>query len=211
MKAGLISKAWGEGGTKCLGLLHILCHQVPCHMQQQAHIFPRHPFAADISTEILLRALRISFQIQVQVGFGFRNPTPACSLLLLSYLTLPSALESCLFMSFCQEILFHPSRCILLPLLDFLHVGMDCSWGWRMWSLKPINSPWPLYLHGSIPWNSYKQIHWTGQSLPSWSTVLWSCFLSCFVLPGSWKPSSNGHCSQRCFQSLHTCSVLPCL
>lgn len=51
--------------------------------------------------------------------------------------------------------------CLLLTLPDFLHIGMDCSWVWRTWSLKKkINQhSWTsLFARTITPWDFSKQI-----------------------------------------------------
>lgn len=143
MKAGLNCEACGEAGTECLGLLHVLYYQVPCHIRAAD------PQTADISIEIPLGALCILFQIQLQMGFGLPNPIPVWSLFLLCCLTLPPALECFpLTSKFCQELVVHASRYVLLPLLDFLHVRGCDPW-------KSVSSPSSLYLQGCIPCDSF--------------------------------------------------------
>lgn len=97
-----------------------------------AHIFPGTPFAADVSAEVLLVALHIPHQNQLQIGLVFLtvlllNPqtVPLCS-----SSTSPSFFllqASLLHLSFARSSLFIHAG--LLPLLlDFLLTGMDPSW-----------------------------------------------------------------------------------
>lgn len=62
------------GDVQYLCYLCVLCHYIACPTQQQAHIFPNLPFAADRLREALL-VLHIPCLIQLQVVFGSPNPS----------------------------------------------------------------------------------------------------------------------------------------
>lgn len=76
LKADLTSKDCGEGIDP--DIFHILPHQGPCPVQQQTYIYPSLPSVIDLSAEALLVALQVYWEIQLQVGFGFPSPIPAC-------------------------------------------------------------------------------------------------------------------------------------
>jgi len=92
-----------------------VCHQVPFPLQQLSLIFPSLPFVAAVSVEALLVDLHIPQQIQVQMGFDFPSPIPACSdcvsIFLLGYLSLLASPVHFLFVfQFNQELLAYPCR-----------------------------------------------------------------------------------------------------
>lgn len=59
----------------------LACHlsRDPCAIQQQPHIFSTLPFAANIPIKALLAAFHFLWETQLQAGFGFPDPIPACS------------------------------------------------------------------------------------------------------------------------------------
>lgn len=96
------------------------CYEVPCLIQQQAHIFPSLPFPADKPVEDFLVALRILLQIQLQQGFGFPNSVAAHSESLYSPGSPDPASTFCCFLFFFWSSLFIHAG-LLSPLLDFLY------------------------------------------------------------------------------------------
>lgn len=68
--------------------LPVRCSQVTHHIQQWTHIYPLLPFAADTPVEVLV-AFHFPLQIQLQLDFGFPDPTSPClDSVLLEHLTL---------------------------------------------------------------------------------------------------------------------------
>jgi len=72
----------------------------------------------------------------------------------------------------------------LLPLLDFVHVGMNPTWAWRKQSLKINQLFRTVFSPGSYPVGFFQ----AGQSLLSWSPGLWFRYLLCVFLSESWSP-----------------------
>lgn len=71
---------------------------------------------------------------------------------------------------------------LLLPLLDFILIRIDHSF------LDPS-------LQDDVPW-FFQAYLWAGQSLFSWSPVLWFGNLFCSLLSGFWTPLFHGRCRQ---------------
>ena len=53
--------------------------------------------------------------------------------------------------------------CLLPPLFDFLHMGIDCSGAWRKWTLKTKSSPGPLFSPEWSPSGFFQASPWTGK------------------------------------------------
>lgn len=53
--------------------------------------------------------------------------------------------------------------CLLPPLLDFLHMVIDCSGAWRKWTLKIKSSPGPLFSPDWSPSGFFQASPWTGK------------------------------------------------
>lgn len=86
----------------------MLCHQIPCPIQQWASVFPILPFDVFVPAEMFSIALHIHLQIQLPLVFGFPNLITCSdnvSTLLLCDLTLLLSLLCFLFKSeFNQEL-----------------------------------------------------------------------------------------------------------
>lgn len=123
-------------------------------MWQWAHICPGFYFVHDIPTEVLLVVLHIPCYLQLKMGFGFPNPTPA----------------HCFYNIFRQGHLF-----LLPPLICFLFIFGHlcklchscltfCSLGWTILELggsKPWKSPVLPDRHSfqdHISWDFFKQV-----------------------------------------------------
>ena len=107
-----------------VSFFHVLCHQVPCPIQQRAHTFFNLPFV----TCVLIEALHVTFNIPCQIclksGFGLPNPKLRQYLCIPSRLTVP--VSTFFMLPFCVCVL--KELMALLP--DFLLIEMDCSW-WK--------------------------------------------------------------------------------
>lgn len=84
-------------------------------LQQLPFIFPSLSLAVAVSVETRMVSPHIPPQIQVQMGFSFHNPFPACwdsvSVLLLGHLSLLASSVFFIFMfQISQEQLDHPCR-----------------------------------------------------------------------------------------------------
>ena len=79
LRAGLSTGDWSKEGIQQLCLLCILRHQDTHLVQQQPHIIPSLPFAADALEEGLLVVFDIPCQLQFQVKLSLPRCIPACS------------------------------------------------------------------------------------------------------------------------------------
>lgn len=91
---------------------------------------------------------------------------------------------------FVKKFVIHAD--ILPPLLDLLHLQVDCYWSWRrsLWNSNICPRLPRIVLHGVLPSRSLRR-----HSLLFWSPGLWPCFLPWFFLSGSWTTPSHGCCS----------------
>ena len=71
LKARIASKDWGKDGILHLCLFHVLCNQVPCLINQWAHIFLSHAFVPYVLTEAFLLVFDICGQIQFSWALAF--------------------------------------------------------------------------------------------------------------------------------------------
>lgn len=71
LKVNCTSKDKGKESTEYLSLFCVLCLQAFCPIQQTPYIFPSLSSAVHMPVEVLLVALHISCQIQLQMVFSF--------------------------------------------------------------------------------------------------------------------------------------------
>lgn len=80
---------------------------------------------------------------------------------------------------------------LLLPLLHFVHIGMEQTGDWRKQSSKTNKLFETVSSPGSCPMGFFQTDPQTGQSLVSWSPGLWSWDLLCFFLSESSTPPAT--------------------
>lgn len=197
----LFTASWG--GSEYFSLFCVLCHRVPCPIQQQAGISPSFLFAAEGPVKALLLALHVPYHIQLQLGFGFLNTVTAY----LDSVCIPlgslDPSSTCMLPFYVwgfAYLFIHTGP--LLPLFDFLHMGMDQSWSGNPW--KSTSCPRPIFPPESSSMGFFQVHHWTGQSLSSWGC---DPVLPLTIL----NYSMTRLLQQRLPQPLHLCPVLPCL
>lgn len=190
-----------------LGLFHVICHQFPCAIQQQAHLFPTPPFC-------YLGTCRIPFLLpftcltrfnsrsalvflnRIPVRLGSISTFLLSHLLLLQHYVLP--LYVCIqFGTPCSSV---QASC---------HFGfISYSLGWSFLEHSSLLDPSSLWDH--IPLDTSKQISEEDAFCTPEIQDCGPTFLNHSLLLGSSTPQSHGHCSPDCLQISCLQTALPC-
>lgn len=79
-----ITEVWGKVVVEHLGFICILCHLLPCLVQQGGHIFPGFSFAAGVLVETLLLPFMSLTRLSLKWALAFLMPFPPTQCLYLS-------------------------------------------------------------------------------------------------------------------------------
>lgn len=121
---------------------------------------------------------------------------------------------SCFHPLYASYFLFeflHPHRPPGIFLPDFLFIGLDYYWAWRMWSLIINQLSWAplpsraLFCRTLLSRFLKKPI----SLLLYYAYKVEFCFSLSSLPSGSWTPPSHGPCSQGCLWSSHFQEALP--
>lgn len=185
---------------KALGLF-LWPQQAPCPIQQQAHIYPGLPYAADVLVEILPVDLHVHYQIQhqIQLQLAFLIPALYTQMVFLysswdtcSYY--PFICASFLYLSFVRYSLFICGS--FLPLMTgLLHMGVEHSRAWR-WFLNLDSSS----LQGGLP-RGIRSLCSPKSVLKSGIVIL---LFAIFPPLKSSMPPSHGYHTQSCAWPSHS-------
>lgn len=112
MKAIFTDKGCIREGIKCLCFYHVICHQVPCPLQELADVFLSVSFVVHAPAEAFAVALHILCQINIQIGFGFPKPIlqDQTATLYFSWVTCPCFYHFLFMSEFSYEFLAYPCR-----------------------------------------------------------------------------------------------------
>lgn len=119
-----------DEGIQCLSLSHVLCHHVPCPVQQWGRTFPGLPFLTMSLQNLFLVSLMSLARFNL-LGFGFPDLIPGCSDSVSGFLPgypsfLPPSVHSLLGLNLANSSLsIHAALLALLP--DFPLVWLDLS------------------------------------------------------------------------------------